>query len=99
MGVLRRARSLRLPRGWSLGTLVAPLVAGVLVEQTRVGVTFAIAAGALAVGAAVLLRVHTQGAPPGRAASRGRPAYAWRAVKEHPGAPVVVTLMVAQAFV
>jgi CRP-like cAMP-binding protein len=83
----------------SLGTLVGPLVAGVLVEQTQVGVTFVIAAAALAVGAAVILRVHTEGPAAGRAASPGRPAAAWRAVVEHPGAPVVVTLMVAQAFV
>jgi Cyclic nucleotide-binding domain len=83
----------------SLGTLVGPLVAGVLVEQARVGITFAVAAAAMAVGSAVILRVHTHGAATGRAASRGRLAFAWRAVAEHSGAPVVVTLMVAQAFV
>ncbi|HEY8777134.1 MAG TPA: MFS transporter [Gaiellaceae bacterium] len=83
----------------SLGTLVGPLVAGVLVEQARVGVTFAVAAVALAVGAGLILRVHTEGPATGRAASRGRPASAWRIVQQHPGAPVVVTLMVAQAFV
>ena len=83
----------------SLGTLVGPLVAGVLVEQARVGVTFAVAAAALAVGVAVLLRVHTEGAAPGLAASRARPSFAWRTVAQHPGAPTVVVLMVAQAFV
>ncbi|TML76892.1 MAG: MFS transporter [Actinobacteria bacterium] len=83
----------------SLGTLVGPLVAGVLVEQARVGVTFAVAAAALAVGVVLLLRVHTQGPAAGRAASRGGPVSAWRTVVQHPGAPVVVTLMVAQAFV
>jgi len=83
----------------SLGTLVGPLVAGVLVEQARVGVTFAVAAAALAVGAGVLLRVHAEGPATGRAASRGHLAFAWRTVQQHPGAPVVVTLMVAQAFV
>src|SRR5204863_8784630 len=51
----------------SLGTLIGPLVAGVLVEQARVGVTFAIAAAALAVGVVLLLRVHTQGPVAGRA--------------------------------
>src|SRR5205807_9955445 len=35
----------------------------------------------------------------GRAASRGGPVSAWHTVVQHPGAPVVVTLMVAQAFV
>ncbi len=83
----------------SLGTLVGPLVAGVLVEQARVGVTFAVAAATLAVGAGMLLRVHTQGPATGRAPSRGRATSAWRTVAEHTGAPVVVTLMVAQAFV
>src|SRR5437763_2425898 len=83
----------------SLGTLVGPLVAGVLVEQARVGVTFAVAAAALAVGVVLLLRVHTQGPAAGRAASRGGPVSAWRTVVQHPGAPVVVMLMVAQAFV
>ena len=83
----------------SLGTLVGPLVAGVLVEQARVGVTFAVAAAALAVGVVLLLRVHTQRPAAGRAASRGGPVSAWRTVVQHPGAPVVVTLMVAQAFV
>jgi len=83
----------------SLGTLVGPLVAGLLVAQARVGVTFAVAAGALALGAVLILRVRTEGPAPGRAASRGRAAFAWRTVAQHPGAPVVVALMVAQAFV
>jgi MFS family permease len=83
----------------SLGTLVGPLVAGVLVEQARIGVTFAVAAGALAVGVALIGRVHPEGPATGRAAPRGRPGFAWRTVVQHPGAPVVVTLMVAQAFV
>jgi MFS family permease len=83
----------------SLGTLVGPLIAGVLVEQARVGVTFAVAAGALALGVALILRVHVEGPATGRAASPGRRAYAWRAVERHPGARVVVVLMVAQAFV
>jgi MFS family permease len=83
----------------SIGTLVGPLVAGVLVEEARVGVTFAVAAATLAVGVALLLRVRTEGPAPGRAASRGRPGFAWRTVVKHPGAPVVVVLMVAQAFV
>src|SRR5438067_2552211 len=83
----------------SLGTLIGPLVAGVLVEQARVGVTFAVAAAALTASAGLILRVRTAAAAPGRAAARGRPGFAWRTVAQHPGAPVVVALMVAQAFV
>jgi MFS family permease len=83
----------------SVGTLVGPLVAGVLVEVARVGVTFVVAAAALAVGSVLLLRVRTEGPAGGRAASRGHLAYAWRVVEQHPGATVVVVLMVAQAFV
>jgi len=83
----------------SVGTLVGPLVAGVLVEEARVGVTFAVAAAALMVGSALILRVHTEGRTTARAASRGRATFAWRTVGQHPGATVVVVLMVAQAFV
>jgi MFS family permease len=83
----------------SLGTLIGPLVASVLVEQATVGATFAVAAAVLIVGVVLILRVRTEGAAIGRAASRDRPAFAWRTVVQHPGAPVVVTLMVAQAFV
>jgi MFS family permease len=83
----------------SFGTLVGPLVAGVLVEQERVGVTFAVAGAILTVGVLQILRVRTEGGPIGRAAAPGRPVFAWRTVAQHPGAPVVVTLMVAQAFV
>jgi MFS family permease len=83
----------------SVGTLVGPLVAGVLIEQARIGVAFAVAAGVLTVGVLLLLRVHPEGAATGPAASPGRPIFAWRTVAQHPGAPVIVTLMVAQAFV
>ena len=84
----------------SIGTLVGPLVAGGLVELARIGFTFVVAAAALTVGAWLILRVRTEGpATTGGAAARGRPRFAWRTVREHPGASVVVTLMVAQAFV
>jgi MFS family permease len=83
----------------SVGTLVGPLVAGALVEEARVGFTFAVAAAALAVGVWLILRVRAEGPAAGGAAARGRPAFAWRTVREHPGASIVVTLMVAQAFV
>jgi len=83
----------------SIGTLVGPLVAGVLVEVMTVGATFAVSAGVMLVGVAFLLRVHAEGPATGRAASVESPALAWRTVAQHPGAPVVVVLMVAQAFV
>ena len=83
----------------SLGTLVGPLVAGLLVEQASVGVTFGVAAAALATSVGLIVRVSAEGPTPGRAASPGHPAYAWRTVLQHPGAPVVVALMVMQAFV
>jgi MFS family permease len=83
----------------SIGTLVGPLVAGLLVGQASVGFSFAVAAGTLAVGVGLLMRVHTHGPATGRAAVRSRPGFAWRTVAQHPGAPVVVVLMVAQAFV
>lgn len=83
----------------SLGTLVGPLVAGLLVEQASVGVTFGVAAAALTTSVGLIVRVSAEGPAPGRAASPGRPAYAWRTVLQHPGAPVVVALMVMQAFV
>lgn len=83
----------------SLGTLVGPLVAGLLVEQASVGVTFGVAAAALATSVGLIVRVSAEGPAPGRAASPGHPAHAWRTVLQHPGAPVVVALMVMQAFV
>lgn len=83
----------------SIGTLVGPLVAGVLVEQATVGVAFAAAAAVLTFGVGLLLRVHADGPATGRAASIESPTLAWRTVVQHPGAPVVVVLMVAQAFV
>ncbi|HZT85480.1 MAG TPA: cyclic nucleotide-binding domain-containing protein [Gaiellaceae bacterium] len=83
----------------SLGTLIGPLVAGVLVGEARVGVTFAAAAGAMAVGVCLILLVHAEGSAPARAARFPPPSVAWRTVVQRPGAPVVVFLMVAQAFV
>jgi MFS family permease len=83
----------------SLGTLVGPLIAGLLVAQASVGVTFAAAAAALAVGVGLILRVRTEDAAVCWTASPSRPGFAWRTVAQHPGARVVVVLMVAQAFV
>jgi MFS family permease len=83
----------------SIGTLVGPLVAGLLVELASVGTAFSVAAAVLAVGVFLVSRVHAEGPAPARAAAAGRPGFAWRTVAQHPGAPVVVILMVAQAFV
>jgi MFS family permease len=83
----------------SLGTLVGPLVAGVLVAEASAGVTFAVAGGALTTGVGLILRIRVEGSATGRTASLGRPSFAWRAVEQHQGAKVVVALMVAQAFV
>jgi MFS family permease len=83
----------------SLGALVGPLVAGALVAAASVGVVFTVAAAALAVAVWLILRVHAEGPVTGKTASRSRPSSAWRTVQQHPGAPVVVILMVAQAFV
>ena len=83
----------------SVGTLVGPLVAGVLVGLVSVGAAFTVAAAVLAVGVCLLFGVHTAGSTTGPAASARRPGFAWRTVVQHPGAPVVVILMVAQAFV
>jgi MFS family permease len=83
----------------SVGTLIGPLVAGVLVEQVSVGAAFSVAAAVLAAGVCLLFRVHTERSDTGRAAPPGRPVFAWRTIGEHPGATVVVILMVAQAFV
>src|SRR6476469_7840023 len=83
----------------SIGTLVGPLVAGLLVELASVGTAFSVAAAVLAVGVCLVVRVHAEGPAPVRAAAAGRPGFAWRTVAQHPGAPVVVILMVAQAFV
>jgi MFS family permease len=83
----------------SVGTLIGPLVAGLLVGQVSVGAAFSVAAAVLAVGVYLILRVRAEGQATGRAASARRPAFAWRTVGQHPGATVVVILMVAQAFV
>src|SRR5215467_9711020 len=53
----------------SIGTLVGPLVAGVLVEVMTVAVTFAVSAGVLLVGVGFILRVQAEGPSTGRAES------------------------------
>jgi MFS family permease len=86
----------------STGTLVGPLVAGVLVATASVEATFAVCAAAVAVGAALFARVRSDGRIALRASSSGRAldglAAGFRTVAR-PGTRVVTALMVAQSFV
>jgi MFS family permease len=88
----------------SMGTLVGPLVAGVLVAVGNTGVVFVVGSAALLVSAALLARVTVEGritittsadeAGPRRMAVAGI-----RAVRNDPNARLVVALVTAQAFV
>jgi MFS family permease len=88
----------------SLGTLVGPLVAGVLVALADAGLVFAVGAGALLLAAVLLARVRVEGrvelptgadeGGAGRALAAG-----FRAIARAPRARLVVSLTVAQTFV
>jgi MFS family permease len=85
----------------STGTLVGPLVAGVLVATASVEATFAACAGAVAVGALLITRVRSHGRIVVGRASAGALddlAAGFRTVAR-PGTRVVTSLMVAQSFV
>jgi MFS family permease len=87
-----------------LGTLVGPILAGVLVAAADTGVVFAVAAGVLFAGSAMLALVRVEGridltaetedTSVGRLLSGG-----FRAVLNTKGATMVVGLIVAQTFV
>jgi MFS family permease len=88
----------------SVGTLVGPLLAGVLLSATTVGVVFAVGAGAMLLGAALLTRVQVEGRIP--AAPEAAPAgmlkeltAGFDAIARVPSARLVAGLMVAQTFV
>jgi MFS family permease len=87
----------------SLGTLVGPLLAGVLVSVAGVGIVFATGAAAVLAGAALLTRVKVEGRiqPAGSARPRaGRQlSTGFAAIARVPGTRLVVLLMVAQTFV
>ena len=89
----------------SLGTLVGPLIAGVLVSVTDVGLVFALGAGALLLGAAFLARVKVQGGfdLAAAAAAEGGAlrvlAAGFRTIARAPRPRLVVFLIVAQTFV
>jgi MFS family permease len=84
----------------SVGTLVGPLLAGVLVAVAPIGFTFAVAAVLVVAGALQLIRLQanspsfTRAGPPRRASVAGVEALARR-----PAAALVLALMVAQTFV
>jgi MFS family permease len=86
----------------SLGTLVGPLLAGVLVSLADAGLVFAVGAGALVLAAMLLARVRVEGridlvADEGGA--RRVLAAGFRAIVHAPSARLVVGLIVAQTFV
>jgi len=87
----------------SLGTLLGPLVAGVLVAVANAGVVFLVASGALVVAAGLLLRVHVEGriqtavGPAPRA--RELLAGGFRAVVSDAQTRLLVFLTTAQSFI
>jgi MFS family permease len=89
----------------SLGTLVGPLIAGVLVSVADAGLVFALGAGALLLGAALLARVKVEGGID-LAAAAAAEGGAWRVlaagfrtIARAPRPRLVVSLIVAQTFV
>jgi len=88
----------------SIGTLIGPLLAGVLVSLANVGLAFVFGAVLLLAGAALLARVSVESrielASAADSESVGRVVTAgFRTVARTPGARLVVLLMVAQSFV
>jgi MFS family permease len=87
-----------------LGTLIGPVVAGVLVSVADAGVVFAVGAGALLLAAMLLSRVRVEGridltVAPGEGDVRRLLAAGFRTIARTPGARLVVGLIVAQTFV
>jgi MFS family permease len=88
----------------SIGTLVGPLVAGVLVAVASTGVVFVVGSAALLVAAGLLARVTVEGritltASADEASPRRMAIAGFRAVKNDADARLVVALVTAQAFV
>ena len=88
----------------SLGTLVGPVVAGLLVAVADVGVVFAVGAVTLLGAAALLARVHVEGrinltSSADDESPRELIAAGFRTIADTPGAPLIVGLVAAQAFV
>ena len=89
----------------SLGTLIGPLLAGVLVSVADVGLVFAVGAGGLLLATVFLLRVRIEGAIDLAAATddeggaRQVLAAGFRAIARSPRPRLVVALIVTQTFV
>jgi MFS family permease len=88
----------------SLGTLVGPISAGVLVAFADVGVVFAVAAGALVIAAALLARVRVErrielSANADDETAQEMIAAGFRTIADTPGARLIVGLIAAQTFV
>ncbi|HEV2902812.1 MAG TPA: MFS transporter [Gaiellaceae bacterium] len=87
----------------SLGTLVGPLLAGVLVSVASSGLVFAVGAGALLLAAASLWRVRVEGPIELGSADEGgvrqRLGAGIRTLARAPRARLVVALIFAQTFV
>ena len=89
----------------SLGTLLGPLLAGVLVSVADVGLVFAVGAGALFLGAAFLARVRVEGGIDLAAATAAEGgvwpviAAGFRTIVRAARPRLVVSLIVAQTFV
>jgi MFS family permease len=88
----------------SLGTLLGPLLAGVLVSLADAGLVFAVAAAALLLAAIALSRVRVEGLVDLPSAAdeggvRRVVAAGFRAIAGSPRARLVVALIVAQTFV
>jgi MFS family permease len=87
-----------------LGTLIGPVVAGVLVSLADAGIVFAVGAAALLLAAMLLSRVHVEGridlaVAPEEGDVRRVLAAGFRTIARTPGARLVVGLIVAQTFV
>jgi MFS family permease len=84
----------------SIGTLVGPLLAGVLVARASTGLTFALAAAVVAAGAPLLVRLHPDAPPRVDDTEIGSsPTRALKTIAHYPAAGFVLGLMVVQTFV
>ena len=89
----------------SLGTLLGPLLAGVLVSVADVGLVFAVGAGGLLLAAVFLSRVRIEGgidlaaAADDEGGARQALAAGFRAIARSPRPRLVVALIVTQTFV
>jgi MFS family permease len=87
----------------SLGTVVGPFVASLLVSFANVGLVFGVGAGALLVAAGLLARVRVEGrvefSAAGEDGTRRMVEDGFRAIARTPNARLVIGLISAQTFV